>query len=165
MLTQPASSPRKTTIPCGVWTPLGISPSRRGDLCGPYLVDRRSDGRETVKWRTPSRETQQIAFVATCVRLLVAQLAEDDWFRQLHNGPVDGTQLFGYPSDLIFRNAALSKNSQCNVQIRELLGIAWFVTLMGGNICCLHCRIAINPIAGQMGLPCWQPISAETPST
>ena len=84
---------------------------------------------------------------------LSAQLAEDDWFRQLHNGPIDGTQLFGYPSDLIFRNAALSENSQSNVQIRELLGIARLVPLMRGNICCLHCRIAINPIAGQIGLP------------
>ncbi len=37
-----------------------------------------------------------------------AHFSEDDWLRHLHNGPIDGAQLFGYSSDLIFRDAALS---------------------------------------------------------
>jgi hypothetical protein len=40
-------------------------------------VDRQSDARKTVKWRTPSRETQQIAFLATCIRLFVAAQRSD----------------------------------------------------------------------------------------
>src|SRR5580658_11252433 len=54
----------------------------------------------------------------------IVQFREDDWLRQLHDGPVDGAEFFCYPRDLIFRDAALSKNSQCNIEIRELPGIA-----------------------------------------
>jgi hypothetical protein len=76
---------------------------------------------------------------------------EDDGLRHLHNGPVDGTELFDYPSDLIFRNAALPKSSQGDVQIGKLRGIAQFVPVVGGYIGSLDCRIAMNPISGQNG--------------
>src|SRR5260370_39354607 len=50
--------------------------------------------------------------------------SEDDWLRHLYDGPIDGIQLFSYSCDLIFRDAALSKSSQCEVQIQEFLGTA-----------------------------------------
>jgi len=68
-----------------------------------------------------------------------AQFSEDDWLRHLHNGSIDGAQFFGYPSDLIFRDAALSKNSQGYVEIRKLPGISQLVLFMGGDIGCLPC--------------------------
>src|ERR1700722_17101376 len=76
---------------------------------------------------------------------------EDEGLRPLHNGPVDCTELFDYPSDLIFRNAALPKSSQGDVQIGKLRGIAQFVPVVGGYIGSLDCRIAMNPISGQNG--------------
>jgi hypothetical protein len=78
--------------------------------------------------------------------------AEEDWLRHLHDRPVDGAELFGDPSELVLRDAALPENGQGDLKIGELSGAGSFVLLVGGDICRFDGRVAIDPISGQSRL-------------
>jgi hypothetical protein len=112
------------------------------------IFEKSGEGGEISKEKSPlpfsvllSSETRAATTAFGQQRLMrrFAQFSEDDWLRHLHNGPIDGSQFLDYPSDLVFRDATLSKNSQRNVEIRKLLRVAELVLFMGGDIGRLPC--------------------------